>query len=171
MVLIAPYGFLTGRSLLLHITDELAPKVDGVLRHTLESFPQSQITQFRNALLASNQPSVDAFLENRPEFTELGKTAIAIKLIGCEKPDALKRTAKQEWFEYLWYQLGPRKDDFWGSKLSVITFNYDRSFEYSLFRSLQSAFGLSEDDAADTLKSIPITHVYGQLGLPDFLDK
>ncbi len=167
----APYGFPTGRSLLLQITAELSPGVDGELRRNLASFPESEITEFQANLLDSNQPSVDAFLESRPNFTELGKTAIAIKLIGCEKPDALKRTAKQEWYEYLWYQLGPRKDDFWGSKLSVITFNYDRSFEYSLFRSLQSAFGLSEDDAADTLKSIPITHVYGQLGLPDFLDK
>lgn len=167
----APYGFPTGRSLLLEITGELATGADGPLRHNLAAFSVEEITEFQADLLYSNQPSVDAFLESRPIFTELGKTAIAIRLIGYERLDALKRTAEQKWYEYLWSQLGPTKDDFLHSNLSVITFNYDRSLEYSLFRSLQSAFGLPADEAAQTLQSIPIIHVYGQLGDPDFLIK
>lgn len=96
---------------------------------------------------------------------------MAIKLIEHETPDALERTTRQEWYEYLWNQLGTRKEDFLASNLSIITFNYDRSLEYSLYYSLQASFDLNASDAAAYLNNIPITHVYGQLGKPDFLNE
>ena len=166
-----PYGFPTGRSLLLQITDELAPGRATGLRQTLHPFSHEHTSEFIAELLASNQPSVDAFIENRPSFTDIGKTAIAIKLIDCENQHTLTRAANLQWYEHLWNQLGTRRQEFLNSKLSVITFNYDRSLEYSLFNSLRSAFGLSVDEASQDLRdTIPIIHVYGQLGLPAFFD-
>ena len=166
----APYGFPTGRSLLLQITDDLIPGTSTRLRQTLP-FSLEHTNEFQAELLASHQPSVDAFIENRPSFTDIGKTAIAIKLINCENPDRLMRAGRLQWYEYLWNQLGTRRQEFLNSKLSVITFNYDRSLEYSLFNSLRSAFGLSVDEASQDLRdTIPIIHVYGQLGLPEFFD-
>lgn len=169
-----PYGFPTGRRLVLQITGELEPGRDSGIRKTLRtrSFHDEDITEFREALLNSNQPSVDAFIENRPEFTDIGKNAIPIQLIGDENLHPLTRTDTLQWSEYLWNQLGTRKQEFLISNLSVITFNYDRSLEYFLFRSLQNAFDLSVDEASQDLRStIPIIHVYGQLGQPEFFDE
>ena len=88
-----PYGFPTGRSLLLQITDELAPEGDSGLRQILLPFSDEHTSEFQAELLASNQPSVDAFIENRPSFTDIGKAAIAKKLIDCENEYTLTRRA------------------------------------------------------------------------------
>jgi len=77
-----PYGFPTGRELLIQITDDLNPRSgDTGLRVTLRTLPFSDeyISEFREDLVDSNQPSVDAFIENRPSFTDIGKTSIAKK--------------------------------------------------------------------------------------------
>ena len=107
-------------------------------------FEAEHIARFRETLLTSNQPSVDAFLESWPteEFTEIGKTVIAIKLIGSEKLSLLERKRDRKWYEYLWNELGTTKQDFSHSKLSVITFNYDRSLEYTLFHGRQARIAL-----------------------------
>jgi len=55
------------------------------------------------------------------------------------------------------------------SNISFITFNYDRSLEYLLFNSIQASFGLSINKTLEIFTSIPIIHIYGSLGDPDFL--
>src|SRR5437868_2505685 len=50
------------------------------------------------------------------------------------------------------------------NKLSVVTFNYDRSFEAALFIAVQKAYNLTDKEAASYVKSIPVLHIYGQLG-------
>lgn len=49
-------------------------------------------------------------------------------------------------------------------RLSVITFNYDRSFERYFLRALKSQYRLGDSEAVDILGRIPIKHVYGSLG-------
>ncbi len=49
------------------------------------------------------------------------------------------------------------------NKLTVITFNYDRSLEFYLFRSLKSKFDKHDADTADVFEEIKIKHVYGRL--------
>ena len=50
------------------------------------------------------------------------------------------------------------------TELRVITFNYDRSFEVFLHERAKGRFRLSDDDAADLVRSIPLVHVHGSLG-------
>jgi hypothetical protein len=50
------------------------------------------------------------------------------------------------------------------NKITVITFNYDRSLEHYLIRTARSFFGVSESDAVSAISSIRIRHVYGRLG-------
>jgi hypothetical protein len=52
------------------------------------------------------------------------------------------------------------------SKVSVITFNYDRSLEAYLLGSIAATFNVSRKTAADTLRELRINHVYGCLGSP-----
>jgi hypothetical protein len=116
-----------------------------------------------------NLPSIDAFLEYRgEEFESIGKAAIAGTLIPCEIRANLSRTG---WYEYLHSRIIGRKEDFEWNKLTVVTFNYDRSFEAALFVALQKAYHLSDTETAAYVKVIPVIHVYGQLGGLPFLSE
>lgn len=50
------------------------------------------------------------------------------------------------------------------SKLSIITFNYDRSLEHYLFTAVKNRYGKSDQECAEVIGRIPIVHVYGSLG-------
>ncbi len=55
--------------------------------------------------------------------------------------------------------------DLWHeNKLTVITYNYDRSLEHFLTQSLRSSFHVSEVEAGALVAMTPIIHVHGQLG-------
>src|SRR5439155_7883729 len=69
-----------------------------------------------------------------------------------------------DWYLYLSERLNSSFDEFENNKLSIITFNYDRSLEHYLFTSLLNWHGKSVDDCIEKFKNVPIIHVYGQLG-------
>jgi hypothetical protein len=99
------------------------------------------LASFGKALLESMQPSVDAFLESRTS-TSRSEGSNRPQLIPCERPEALVRTSDSVgWYMSLFNQIGstePTSD----SKLGVITFNYDRSFEYSMYTAIANVLGL-----------------------------
>lgn len=61
-------------------------------------------------------------------------------------------------------------DTFKDNKLSIVTFNYDRSLEQYLISSLMHSYGLTKNQSATLLLSIPIIHLYGQLGELPYLN-
>ena len=69
-----------------------------------------------------------------------------------------------DWYEYLSERLNPSFDEFEHNKLSIVTFNYDRSLEHYLFTSLRKWHRRSVDDCIEKFAKLPIIHVYGQLG-------
>ncbi len=161
----APYGFPTGRQLLFEIADTLNNlSSDTVLQLRQLGFKDDMIKKFRNELLQSSQPSVDAFLEKKPEYMDLGKTVIACALIPRERPEILVRGRNQEWYEYLFNQLDSSREEFPNNELSIITFNYERSLQWFLFVSVQNSYSLNDKEAAELVRSIPIVHIYGDLG-------
>src|SRR5206468_3427791 len=124
-------------------------------------------SEFREAFLKSGQPSVDAFLERRPEFLGVGKLAIAFCLMPFEreeKPYHPDPHRGGDWYEYLSVKLNSSFEEFGQNQLSIITFNYDRSLEHYLLNSLINLQGKTRDECARPLEQIPIVHVYGQLG-------
>jgi hypothetical protein len=68
------------------------------------------------------------------------------------------------WYLDLTTTLNRSFDEFENNKLSIITFNYDRSLEHYLFNSLLNWHGRSVDECIEKLAKIQIIHVYGQLG-------
>ena len=92
----APYGFPLGRNLLLEIGRELYSGSVNPYQNTLIEcgFAINDLRKFAVELLNSMQPSVDAFLENRPEYMQIGKHAIAAKLIQLE--ERLARREKKD---------------------------------------------------------------------------
>jgi len=167
-------AFPSGRQLVTRIVDGLVNEAAPLVRLLrVCGFDPRMIYAFRDALQRSGRPSVDVFLEYQRDFLPLGKTAIAALLTPFESEASLFATAPS-WYSYLFTHLGPSLDDVRQSKLSVVTFNYDRSFEHYLFTALQNAFKLP---TAEVLKhvdlgtggpfyehAIPIVHVYGTLG-------
>jgi hypothetical protein len=125
---------------------------------------------FALLLLKSMQPSVDAFLENQPDFLKVGKAAIAAALIPYENQDMIEqRNSHMKWYEYLFHQLGPNITDLEQSHLTVVTFNYDRSLEYFLYNALARAFGLDHEGTLALYTRTPIIHLHGSLGPPHFI--
>ena len=175
-----PYGFPLGEQLKHNIIDQLLysrrlEPTDKTLFEILLSFgyDDRQLRDFANQLRLSHQPSIDAFLEERSEFMEVGKDALAANLIVQERIDDLLQkdmnNEKRKWYDYFLNLLGNR-EEFRSNNISIITFNYDRSLEYFLYNTLSARFGLKEPEVVDYISSIPIVHVYGQLGKPHFFD-
>ncbi|MCJ7678114.1 MAG: hypothetical protein MUO35_10385 [Anaerolineales bacterium] len=166
-----PYSFPTGRELLLLTCEMLSggnPELLSLFRQL--EIPSEVPGSFAVLLKQSFQPSVDAFVENRPEFLQIGKAAIAAALIPHENQRRLEhRKAEMQWYEYLFHQLGPTVADFESSNLTVVTYNYDRSLEYFLYNALARAFGLDAQRTDILYSRVPIIHLHGQLGTPHFI--
>jgi hypothetical protein len=134
-------------------------------------YEREEIEYFCHELERSQQPSVDAFLENRPEFLEIGKQAIAAKLVLREQENYLLPTFTDyegyegRWYDYLFGIMGANIEEFKSNRLAVVTFNYDRSFEHALFLFLKHNNNLTDKDAEQLrIATVPIVHMYGQLG-------
>ena len=86
---------------------------------------------------------------------------------------------------FRWYDLLVQKlrsginkskiEQFKENKLSIITFNYDRSLEYFLYHSIRNWYDLKGDEnekkTLDLFRSIEIVHVHGIAAQPDFLSE
>ncbi|HEX7859120.1 MAG TPA: SIR2 family protein [Verrucomicrobiae bacterium] len=131
---------------------------------TLSSiFPHEDLTAFRIALEGTGKMSIDSFLaRNSNRFKEIGKAAIAATLLGYEHY-SLRRPSEGDWYREI-YALMDSGLDIGKNKLTVVTYNYDRSFEEFLRRSLISDCGASEVQAGEAVKSLPILHLHGSLG-------
>ncbi len=161
-----PYGFPTGEELLKDIVKifQYSPTPLGdSLRDC--GFRDDLIKDFVNQLNRSGRKSVDAFLEHRTEFERIGKAAMIAALIPKEDPAKLfDRSNNEHWYQYLFQQMGSSLDEVANSKLSVITFNYDRSLEYFLLQALQSSFKLEMKYCFILLQKMLIIHLHGLLG-------
>jgi hypothetical protein len=159
-----PFGFPSGAALKTEIITRLQPRDPWHVLLEEAGFPIDQIRDFRTALLKSGKRSVDAFLEHRTDFLEVGKAATACALLPRETEDSLFHPGKETWYEYFYTKLNAKFEGFSRNPVSVFTFNYDRSLEHYLFTALRSAYGKTSEECAEVLRSIPILHLYGQLG-------
>ncbi len=161
-----PYGFPTGRGL----KNTVLATMGGWTQQLGElNFHHRQVGEFIRAFGESPHASVDLFVEHRPEDVELGKAAIAMALIPCEKPHNVFQTdLKDDWYQYIWEKTATVPfDQFGENKVSFVTFNYDRSLEHFFRTALRRSYGKSLADADAVLKKIPIVHVHGRLGALD----
>jgi hypothetical protein len=109
--------------------------------------------------------SVDAFVEHRSDFLDIGKAALACALLPYESNDLFgEKYDAENWYAHVFKSMNAKIGAFHLNKVHFITFNYDRSLEHYFLTSLMHSYGLSEDGAAEKVKRIPILHVYGQLG-------
>jgi hypothetical protein len=118
------------------------------------------ILKFREALKLADRESIDNFLSRREIFQEIGKVCIAQALIPYER-----NNVSGDWYRKLLHILDPEKGEFMQNKLSIVTFNYDRSLEHYLFNALKHIYGIDDDlSVTKMVEAIPIIHMHGQLG-------
>ena len=127
-------------------------------------YSEDAIDAFGQAFYYSCKNSIDAFLEHRIEFMDIGKAAIAASLIGFEVPEYIFKYKQDNWLRYTFDRLSTRFEEFGRNRLSIITFNYDRAAEWFLFTSLLNSYGKTYDECVEMLKSIPVIHLHGRLG-------
>lgn len=177
---------LDNTKLLGRLLDIAGEKKDHEQPYGVEDFEN-----FARDLWNSRLPSIDDFLFHRPEYSLIGKICILFVLSDYEdakrfqpfsqiqggtfvpghQPPCEWKYPSCGWYEYLFHCLREgTSGDFEKikqNKLSIITFNYDRSLEHFLFTALQAIYGiqLNEGDIAEFFKRIPVKHVYGELGI------
>jgi len=165
----ADYNYPTGLKLKDDIVRNLAP---GSNNYWLEIFDivnirREEIQEFTKALSHCGLDSIDTFLERNPKYHKIGVLAIAIGITRKEnaQENGFFRTDRYNWYQYLYGKLDAPFDDFENNRLSIITFNYDRSLEHCLFTYFRNThLNKSIEECAQKFMTIPIIHVYGKLG-------
>ena len=157
-----PFGFPTGLKLK---SDILEHPIRQALMNMCK-YPPDEVSSFLEDLRKSGSLSVDAFLEYRKEYLDIGKAAIALALIPKEIPGSklYDQSEGQTWYDYLLNKMKSSFDAFRDNKLTILTFNYDRSLDFYLREALSSNYGKKIDEVEECLSKIPIIHLYGQLG-------
>jgi hypothetical protein len=156
------YGFPTGlelRKKILALSGQLE------LFELLARNGRQQIRNFLEQFRLSQLVSIDSFLAKNPEYTHLGKTAIAMVLISCEREDILfSEENKDHWYQYLINEISPHSwNDLNLSWLKIITFNYDRSLYFYLHNTLKNIYKRSDQEVQEKLDQLEFHHVYGSL--------
>ncbi len=148
----SPYGYPDGKRLIEAIKEKLEGK---------SKYNQEQA--FYDDLVDGGSYSIDSFLRDRPEYASIGKALIAEILSELEDPDQFNRVDfKLDFYRFLFDHY--RNENF--KDFDVITFNYDRSFEFYFARAIKAATGCAEVEAFNQLYSkTKIVHMHGRLGL------
>jgi hypothetical protein len=170
-----PYGFPLGRQLLELLCSVLDGEQSPIRRMILDlGVEAKEIKDFTNALYHSGFGSIDTFLERRPEFTDIGRLTVALKLSQAEADsNVTARHHDGHWMEYLYSHMSSnvkKVDDFVKNKISFITFNYDRSLERYLQASLTNGYGISPERALAIVNELNIFHIHGKIGSLDAHD-
>jgi hypothetical protein len=162
-----PFGLPIGNELRQNILDRYSGPNEvraNILTNTTQ-FGWDDIHNFLDTFGFSGLRSVDAFLEHREEFMEIGKATMGIELLHGELHKHLWRDDGQNWLLHLYGSMvGNSLEEFAENKVSFVTFNYDRSVEHFLFVSLKNTFRCSDEETAAVLGRIPVVHLHGRLG-------
>lgn len=102
-------------------------------------------------------------------MSPIGKLVIARELALFEHSDDEKWFVEDDhWYGHLWNRMregtGNNPQAILNNHLRIITFNYDRSLEFALYRAIRNTYGIDEAVAQQVLDNLWIRHVYGALG-------
>jgi len=175
----APYGFPSGEGLKDGIARLLLGQhpargplrgLDLTERLLAAGFSSEGLSRFGNTLASSQRFSIDAFLENRREFWDVGKAAIVASIARFEEASSIARgvTVGGDWIRYLYDKLGDTIQEQVSRPLSVVTFNYDRSFETWICQAWAADHGTSIDEGREFLGRLAVLHVHGDIGEQDY---
>jgi hypothetical protein len=160
-----PFAFPLGSELKKRVLENYRNEQGNAVHlYNTTPFTTAQVSQFIEGLGFSGLSSVDAFLERRPTFLDIGKATMGIELLTCEHTSNLWQDGNN-WLTYLYNNLvGNNLDEFADNRVAFITFNYDRTVAHFFYTSLLHTFGKSVEETASIIDKIPIIHLHGRLG-------
>jgi hypothetical protein len=157
-----PFGYPSGRKLVELIIDGCEDGRPLAQELRAERFQSNEINELQHYLLNSHHESIDAFLEHNSDFSDIGKCAIVAEI---RRANPALRHSNWDWYSELWRALSSNAnvESFADNKLSVVTFNYDCSFEHFLGNAIIATFRRSASAHEKLLQTVPIEHVYGKI--------
>ncbi len=164
-------GMPLGPQLLIRAMNNIDPQLQGTMRYPflkiLEAAGCSRrhLKKFHQTLAGTSLRAIDQLLAKRTAFNGVGRAAIAATLLEIEgRTSLLTSPASRRWCDLLFDHMTVGREDFEDNELSVITFNYDRTFEHFVFESLRNLYPGGAAGARRRLASIQIVHLHGRLG-------
>ena len=142
--------------------DEPRERVCQLLRSS--GFRSGELAVFSEKLERTPRSTIDEFLECRGEFNRLGKAAITLQLLTHQARRATAKGVQGEaglWYHLLYQRLGTSLDDISGNKLTVVTFNYDRSLDDFLVNGLINDFDADRTQCERALYDLGPIHLHG----------
>jgi hypothetical protein len=162
-----PYGLPSGQGL-VNLIGQIRDQDFGVY-----AIDPGLFNKLKRELRESRQASVDAFLEHRKELQEVGKRAIAIGLIRRENEDLLYGAeTNEDWYTYIFNRMTSNTpfERLHENNIGFITFNYDRSLEHCLYKSIGALYGKPPENVAGVLCGFKFIHVHGRVGFLPWQD-
>lgn len=154
-------GYPLGQDLIQNICARL--KENGLPQEIKKTYSDQERHDFYMGLSRGQYGSIDAFLEENPQYIELGKILITDRLKQCENEDKLFK--QPGWYRELFNSLlGKSPESFVSAPLTIVTFNYDRSLEVFLHQALLYRYHLDSASALDIVRRMRIIHPHGILG-------
>lgn len=117
---------------------------------------------FVQAFRDSGSESIDRFLRHRADFSTIGKRAISSIILEHELKSIKQRTLLSDWMGWLLDRLSTHSVNPSNWPITVITFNYDRSFEIGCAISLAILTSRTFQDCYREVRTkIKVIHIYG----------
>jgi hypothetical protein len=159
-----PYSFSTGPKLIKAL---LEAKLDGGEYHGVK-LNQEGLLNFQQQLRRASPPSIDLFLEHqKPELQKFGKVLIAGHILSLEHESRLY-PGEDHWYQLFLDKFPEPFDKLDFTNVTIITFNYDRSFKQFLHQAISSRFAKESAEVATALSKLRFIHAYGHLGKLDW---
>jgi len=170
----APYGFPTSDGLRKKFITEAGQRLGGLKNRDLNregyvNVGKKLALKFKN----SNVNSIDRFLNDQDEDEIIfGKILIMAFIRDCEKHSKFAEDIENpafDWYKQFYNHLirGIKSfDELSFKNFTIITFNYDRSFEYFLYLSIRNTYHIkkvSDEKIMNLMRALDIQHVYGKV--------
>jgi len=173
-----PYGFPTAleirKDIIYKFIDQYREKVAEHNHTTIEKVGLSLGTaEMINVFKFSSTKSIDLFLSRNKKYYGLGKEIIAFLIAGYEIKSKFREdidNPSQDWYIRMFDILTKEIYDpeklvslINLNKVSFITFNYDRSLEHFIYRSLFNAFATKRNEIKQIMPIFKFIHLYGKI--------
>ena len=174
-----PYGYPTAKELRKFIIEEFRRRYTDRLRGKskyVEDEVRTEIAKFSPLIESFKQSSTNSFdlflSRNKGKYYEYGKFILAWCILYFELISKFNEDMdrpESDWYTLLYNNMTDEMtkstdlEKFKENKLKIITFNYDRSFEEFLWRSLFFSFSGDRDDITKIAEWIKVFHTYGKI--------
>jgi hypothetical protein len=168
-------GFYLGSQLINHIAGDFVKDIKKILSTSGPQTNRDKLigdsSKLRSVINANVHDNIDHLLALHEELEEIGKLGIAYQIIKGERvsKDSKNVILYEKIFHELVSSIKIPKDiqTVFDNKLTIITFNYDRSLEYYIKNSIEHFVSPSirKFEYNEIFQNIiKVLHVYGSLG-------